>query len=1692
MLAGQIKQLIGLTGLDIHNNEVHKNILAAFQGHKDDLPVLYKLWKPENEKPKLEKQIFRSPKGIIKRDWPLKYLEHRPAVIVLFLDLNWDHPNWAEKLVEVESKVASLKQGVPVKETKIALVLIQNSNSSSLSPDDYLAKERSVELCQSCQLNDKQIFVFPDYEPHNAVVKRMENGLYELGQSFYQAILRRVRLRSIPNNYLNLTIRQQFKLGFLSEMRQDTHSALRPYRQAYQHCADAEIPDTELFEYLAVVSLLSYKICELCFLNNLASEAVNQFRKLNASFFNRRAGYYPCNELAEIEIGKWKSQQCRLFADLFSHAIAKGLAAYPYQNPGLQLDMAADFLCQVNARVALLKNAVGQHEITAAHKSVLNYPEDSLHPVYFGQRPWRVGTHMNSQLDPIKEHAAKQALEVICQPNYQQSLTLFSAAMRNFQIYRCNRMQRTVLLKMADEYFNLRRFQKSMQVLVHVVYELRRENVNHILFPILQRCLDASYCDGDVKEYIWAVSQLLNPSIIFSIVNQPYYAQLKLQLEENFNNILNGVPPKTHGSLYTRLTQNEIQQVEDKWQEAYKSEFEYTTNLTRLDPHLLAAAVFLPTTENRTVNSGENVLVQLTHIRLIIGDEGSKVRGCLEYENIISTMTPTTFKPLIRSVFTGDIGTPSIKLVPAKPNLTLIWPQSDVIYTDAHNKLKFTLRNNEDVALRGVKVTCRQLEPEESQSEGYVFPALLLCDDHGEKQPRLTKDIAPYLSPGTEISFTLNCYAKCVFNSQLQIRIQASTEDPKYSEGLIEGVFSQQFTGKKLFNHKTVLYAPNREKVDFLIQSNECRIECVCKAETDVEIVNATFSLSPTLSMKLGSVVAPDGILQSGEEVKLSATIKAPAVLPMSSEVELGKCVIRWKRPEEEKITESWLYLGQFNIQQCPLKVEPVISQKKHVMRKVIELEYKLQNLTEEALHFKVTVDRADSLMFSGYTERNVRLAPHAKDSLKIAMIALGAGQLDIPRLKIEFPDNNMNELVQKYALGIMTSASSLADDAELLNLNESGATSDDWVKDLSESSDSPSQPSGNNNIEKLESLSERWEGFLGVRNRPDPLLDWDQLYNLKNQAILRKDTRKMFESLHNCKIPAHEVESLITLYCKKRHIEYETGNGWLDIIKVLLHVDFDASTLYNVFYAITTKYIPRSSDADGKVYDLFRLILQYHDPQLCSFLDSMKIQPQHYAKEWFTSLMSKSLTPDVCRCVWDLYFQQGDPFLLFFVSLSFLQCAKENIMKLKNRDKVIEHIVKSPKDMSVDDIPDLFDVCVVTMNYTPISLRRDFHCLLFGANLVDDFTDFPLNRIICLPVSTGEIYKKVIDLNVNAPVQIFNYFIIDTRPHDIFVTGSILGAYNLNGQLIIEEPENFKIAMTSLLQFKQNTHPKDHICFVGSGDSEEDATMFMVIARFLQQNIPNISYVDGGFKGVHLMLQEMNALGKLNNHIDPEKCAECCSKEVGQSLSIMEKMKRAVQAKKDAISTAVSGMVESTSHTNFKHAKPSDRNSGKRYKNMHSVFTINNSESESSGDEDMGTGIVAASKEKKKWLEVQKQQDVFKFFEGHEVFQDKTHTKCFIVVSYSHMLIYHDEGDGYVKLTAQHSLSSIVRVTSKRKVPEFLTFKFGYENAFGETQITRVHCFLLAKSGDCAQAIKQVMSRSNNVNLASPTGSAS
>lgn len=75
----------------------------------------------------------------------------------------------------------------------------------------------------------------------------------------------------------------------------------------------------------------------------------------------------------------------------------------------------------------------------------------------------------------------------------------------------------------------------------------------------------------------------------------------------------------------------------------------------------------------------------------------------------------------------------------------------------------------------------------------------------------------------------------------------------------------------------------------------------------------------------------------------------------------------------------------------------------------------------------------------------------------------------------------------------------------------------------------------------------------------------------------MRKDCRLLIEKIgKDAIVTVPQLESLITLYCKRRNVEYESDCGWLDVLEKLVVLPFEHSMLFNVFYAITTKYIPK------------------------------------------------------------------------------------------------------------------------------------------------------------------------------------------------------------------------------------------------------------------------------------------------------------------------------------------------------------------------------------------------------------------------------------------------------------------------------------------------------------------------------------
>ena len=199
------------------------------------------------------------------------------------------------------------------------------------------------------------------------------------------------------------------------------------------------------------------------------------------------------------------------------------------------------------------------------------------------------------------------------------------------------------------------------------------------------------------------------------------------------------------------------------------------------------------------------------------------------------------------------------------------------------------------------------------------------------------------------------------------------------------------------------------------------------------------------------------------------------------------------------------------------------------------------------------------------------------------------------------------------------------------------------------------------------------WKICLNVANRGDPMTSWDRKYDSSTEKEMRKDCTNLVERIIDSGSSAitdkektiENSMAVLTYYCKCRAVKYHTSNGWVDILRPLLELRFNCGELYNCFYAMQSRFIPRkdlSPQVSFAPYHLLRLLLLYHDPELCNFLDTCKITTESFTKNWFSTLFSSHCSTPVVSAIWDIYLQQADSFFVFFLALVILVNAKEQV----------------------------------------------------------------------------------------------------------------------------------------------------------------------------------------------------------------------------------------------------------------------------------------------------------------------------------------------------------------------------------------------------------------------------------------------
>ncbi|KAK2091848.1 hypothetical protein P7K49_031132 [Saguinus oedipus] len=430
---------------------------------------------------------------------------------------------------------------------------------------------------------------------------------------------------------------------------------------------------------------------------------------------------------------------------------------------------------------------------------------------------------------------------------------------------------------------------------------------------------------------------------------------------------------------------------------------------------------------------------------------------------------------------------------------------------------------------------------------------------------------------------------------------------------------------------------------------------------------------------------------------------------------------------------------------------------------------------------------------------------------------------------------------------------------------------------------------------------------------------------------------------------------------------------------------------------------------------------------------------------------------------------------------------------------KYHEFLENTPSSLNLEDIEDLFSLAQYYCSKTPASFRKDNHHL-FGSTLLgikDDDAD--LSQALCLAISVSEILQAN-----QLQGEGVRFFVVDCRPAEQYNAGHLSTAFHLDSDLkymvhhMLQNPSEFAQSVKSLLEAQKQSIESgsiaggEHLCFMGSGREEEDMYMNMVLAHFLQKNKEYVSIASGGFMALQQHLADINVDGPENgyghwiastsgsrssiNSVDGESSNG--SNDRGMK-SLVNKMTVALKTKSVNVREKVISFIENTStpvdrfyseteedeakkrSQPTKHVSSSDR-VGKPYRGVKPVFSIGDEEEYDTDEIDSSS---MSDDDRKEVVNIQtwiNKPDV------------KHHFPCKEVKESGHMFpreIVSRKGLAYIQ--SRQALNSVVKITSKKKHPELITFKYGNSSASG-IEILAIERYLIPNAGDATKAIKQ------------------
>ncbi|KAI5716724.1 hypothetical protein M8J76_011247 [Diaphorina citri] len=1000
-LKAQPLPVVGISGLDTLNNAVHRNVWEAFNNiKKQNRPLVnFKLITPDHEfpprKPKKPSYECYIPKGILKRNWMDKHLNHAPAVVIMFYDLDWNDPQWAEKQTECASRVKSLKLTLDGRHTKIALVLIQQDPPIP-NGEEIIGGEKSLSLIAECEINRNYLLLLPynnNVDQMQGYVLNLQGTVYDMANLYFNQLIRDIKSHKSSLNktiHAYLFIRHSFKIGFYSEMKAEYPAAHKHYAQAYYLVAEVKRTPTNVTEVKVVASYIMYKMAALSFVLNQAREAIQTFHG-HVDKYKFKFG----NELLLFEHHAWLCKLYSTFADLFENTIRNGLPASQTRHPGFYFHQAAKHC--INRRAAMVKLCA----------NVTSYPDvDPLQGQstldYFGQRPWRPGKLSAEPPDMKKEKDGIQALQYLEKTQVNHSVIiigLLSDAIGQFNT--CPRMKKYLVIQMAEEYLTSRDYGKALTLMSHMLGDYRTDHWSRLVSDIVKPGL---YCAmvtaNNLQSVLSNIHRVMNnemPPVIQYTNHAHNLDELRalwaknLSHEDNASIELELNPVYSCVRVKTRVVYEENRYKLSVFVRSLFLEPVTFSTLTVCIGHtdvLVASNVTLPPNlvvqlDTEFVPLSRHINTEVTITSVSLGMQTQYRKLVLKF---IITKDPLTELPLWRlPVSRSELDLSTIQSI----NSIFIMPSTSDLSMDIKHE-------NPALLLEWYPIT---IFLSNQGSEPLVNLSLLLsCEDSENIDVSEDSNISNQTTTPGMAKFPLNKSVDSIAPSE-------TYEIVVYVRCTVVTV--------KLLNVK-VTYSHSSEPSIVLSKDESLKLDIMQAFEISASFLSDSFepitvfhSNEPVLIQPLIACI-PDSIEMKQEtkcQLELSTgqivTCIASVVIKEPKNLCLGVFTVKWRRKDSSLgLVTSCIELPRVDVQ--PLPIQLSLNLPAHgLVRTPMTICYTLYNYLSTIVTVQIIMESSEAFIFSGYKQVTIKLVPDTEQEFKFKIYPQLSGLVVLPEFKI-------------------------------------------------------------------------------------------------------------------------------------------------------------------------------------------------------------------------------------------------------------------------------------------------------------------------------------------------------------------------------------------------------------------------------------------------------------------------------------------------------------------------------------------------------------------------------------------------------------------------------------------------------------------------------------------------------------------